>query len=94
LKKVTTGDLKEIQSWLDAGCKFYVAHIERNPGKGFRYKLEDLRPVNLKIFEGRALTYEGFGGTPYSHYEGTCVWARREGHEHVICLWYVKLSFV
>lgn len=88
---VKTGSLAEIRSWIEAKAKFSVKHGEAF-GDHIRWSKQRF-PVSLKIFENKAITWAGFGGYPYGHYEGGCIWARYAGSEHKIALFVDKTSF-
>ena len=82
--QVKNGDIRNIKSWINEGdFTFYVQHGERY-GKHIRWAW--LERVKLQVVGDKALTYEGFGGHPYTHFEGKGIWARREGSEHVMKL--------
>lgn len=64
-----------------SGKKVFVQHAEGwNTGASWGPK----KQVVLIVTPKGSVSYKGFGGYPYSHYEGKGVWSRYEGSEHLL----------
>jgi hypothetical protein len=77
-----TSRVVDILALQASGAQFYVQHGEQF---GDQISWSGARAVKLAK-ECNGLTYQGFGGHPYTHYLGRGMWARNLGSEHVVRL--------
>lgn len=81
IKVLNTGDLGALRRITKGPQKLFVSHGEGfNTGAQWSKKKE----VELIVTEDGKITYKGFSGYAYGHYEGKGVWSRYQGSEHLL----------